>query len=92
MKLHIVSTTVLLVIFLKIAVCKQNLYVLGLYPKSGDGWTEPFVEYSAELALSHIRENGSILSEYQIVIDWKNTKCNGGEGKREGHFCRKLEV
>ena len=83
MKLHIVSTAVLLVIFLKIAVCKQNLYVLGLYPKSGDGWTEPFVEYSAELALSHIRENGSILSEYQIVIDWKNTKCNGGVALKE---------
>ena len=83
MKLHIISTTVLLVIFLKIAVCKQNLYVLGLYPKSGGGWSQPFVEYSAELALSHIRENGSILSEYQIVIDWKNTKCNGGVALKE---------
>ena len=83
MKLHIVSTAVLLGILLKIAVCKPKLYILGLYPKSGDGWTEPFVEYSAELALAHIRENGSILSEYEIVIDWKNTKCNGGVALKE---------
>ena len=83
MKLHIIPTALLLGILLKLAVCKQKLHILGLYPKSGDGWTEPFVEYSAELALAHIRENGSILPDYEIVIDWKNTQCNGGIALKE---------
>ena len=83
MKLHVIPTALLLSILLKLAVCKQKLHILGMYPKSGDGWTQPFVEYSAELALAHIRENGSILSDYEIVIDWKNTQCNGGIALKE---------
>ena len=83
MKLHVISTALLLGILLKLAVCKQKLHILGMYPKSGDGWTQPFVEYSAELALAHIRENGSILPDYEIVIDWKNTQCNGGIALKE---------
>ena len=63
MKLHIVLTAILLGVTLKLAVCKQKLYILGLYPKSGDGWTEPFVEYSAELALKHITEIMEVFSQ-----------------------------
>ena len=83
MKLHILLTAILLGVTLKLAVCKQKLFILGLYPKSGDGWTEPFVEYSAELALTHIRENGTILSDYEIVIDWKDTECDRGVALKE---------
>ncbi|KAI6649385.1 Gamma-aminobutyric acid type B receptor subunit 1-like [Oopsacas minuta] len=63
---------------LKVTICKRRLDVLGLYPRSGDGWTGPFVTYTAELALKHINENTNLLNDYQIVIDWKNTQCDGG--------------
>ncbi|KAI6659414.1 Gamma-aminobutyric acid type B receptor subunit 1-like [Oopsacas minuta] len=78
MKIQIISVVLLLCIYMQVAICKQRLDVLGLYPRSGDGWTEPFVKYTAELALKHISENTNLLNDYQIVIDWKNTQCDGG--------------
>ena len=64
--------------FLKIAVCKQKLHILGIYPKTGSGWTEPFVIYSAELAKRHIEQSGAILKDYELEIDWRDTQCSGG--------------
>ena len=81
--MHFLSMLLLLCICVQLAVSKQRLEILGLYPKDGNGWTEPFVEYSAELALKHIELNGSILRDYQITIDWKNTKCDGGVALKE---------
>ena len=75
--MHLLSILILNLACVQLVVCKQRLDILGLYPKDGDGWTEPFVVYSAELALKHIEMNGNILSDYQLSIDWKNTKCDG---------------
>ncbi|KAI6658103.1 gamma-aminobutyric acid (GABA) type B receptor [Oopsacas minuta] len=83
MKIPLLSLTAVLCIYIQVAICKQRLDILGLYPKSGNGWTEPFVEYSAELALKHIQQNGTILTDYELVIDWKNTECNGGIALKE---------
>ena len=83
MNLLILSILLQISLHLQIAECKEKLYILGLYPETGNGWTEPFVEYSAELALKHITENGSILSDYEIQIDWKDTKCDGGVAVKE---------
>ncbi|KAI6658104.1 gamma-aminobutyric acid (GABA) type B receptor [Oopsacas minuta] len=83
MKIPLLSLTAVLCIYIQVVICKQRLDILGLYPKSGNGWTEPFVEYSAELALKHIQQNGTILTDYELVIDWKNTECNGGIALKE---------
>ena len=83
MNLLILSILLQISLYLQRGECKEKLYILGLYPATGNGWTEPFVEYSAELALKHITENGSILSDYEIEIDWKDTKCDGGVAVKE---------
>ena len=81
--MNLLSSLLLMCVCAQLGACKQRLDILGLYPKNGDGWTEPFVEYSGELALRHIEQNGSILRDYQLAIDWKNTKCNGGVALKE---------
>ena len=58
--------------------CKQKLFILGLYPNTGTGWTEPFAVYSADLARRHVEESGSILEDYELEIDWQDTECDGG--------------
>ena len=81
--MNLLSSLLVVCVCAQLGACKQRLDILGLYPKNGDGWTEPFVEYSGELALRHIEQNGSILRDYQLAIDWKNTKCNGGVALKE---------
>ena len=81
--MYLVTSLLLLYFCVQLVLCKQRLEILGIYPKDGDGWTEPFVEYSAELALKHIEQNGSILQDYTLEIDWKNTKCKGGVALKE---------
>ena len=81
--MYLVTSLLLLYFCVQLVLCKQRLEILGIYPKDGDGWTEPFVEYSAELALKHIEQSGSILQDYTLEIDWKNTKCNGGVALKE---------
>ena len=63
---------------LQVAVCKQKLHILGIYPNTGLGWTEPYVTYSAELAKRHIGQNDTILRDYELEIDWWDTQCDGG--------------
>ena len=65
---------------LQLAVCKQKLHILGLYPNTGTGWTEPYVIHSAELAKRHIEQNGTILKNYELQIDWRDTECDGVVG------------
>ena len=81
--MHIAPVLLLVCVCLQLAASKQTLDILGMYPKDGDGWTEPFVEYSADVALRHIQLNGSILRDYQLRIDWKNTQCNSGIALKE---------
>ena len=53
---------------------KDKLYIQGFVPASGDVFTSETVVPAATVACQEINDDDSILSDYELVIEWSNTE------------------
>ncbi|XP_072015077.1 gamma-aminobutyric acid type B receptor subunit 1-like, partial [Amphiura filiformis] len=73
------GTFILLGCLIPYSSCKTPVHVLGLYPMSGP-WAGGEALYPAtQLAVEDVNTNPDILEDYQLTIDFADTKCDGGE-------------
>ena len=60
--------------------CKTPLHVLGLYPMSGP-WAGGEALYPAtQLAVEDVNNNPSILEDYDLKVDFADTKVSSSGG------------
>ena len=58
---------------------KPKLYIQGFVPASGDVFTSETVVPASSVACREVNNDTSILSDYELVIQWSDTmvSCNG---------------
>ncbi|XP_067670378.1 gamma-aminobutyric acid type B receptor subunit 1-like [Haliotis asinina] len=61
----------------------RNLTILGLFPLTGGWGGGESALTAAEMALDHINARTDILPNYNLIMEWRNTKCNPGLGINE---------
>ncbi|XP_072015076.1 gamma-aminobutyric acid type B receptor subunit 1-like [Amphiura filiformis] len=78
--LSILCGTFLLSCLIPYSSCsKTPIYILGLYPMTGDTWPGGVSLYPAsQLAVEHVNNNPDILQDYQLRIALADTQCDGG--------------
>lgn len=52
----------------------RNLTILGLFPLTGGWGGGESALTAAEMALDHINARTDILPNYNLIMEWKNTK------------------
>nr|XP_006812189.1 PREDICTED: gamma-aminobutyric acid type B receptor subunit 1-like [Saccoglossus kowalevskii] len=84
MSMFILRISTLLVLFEIYAAeaSKVNLTIGALFPMGGGVWDGSGILPGVELALQHINDNPSILPNYTLRMEWKDTQCDAGVGMK----------
>ncbi|XP_072029935.1 gamma-aminobutyric acid type B receptor subunit 1-like [Amphiura filiformis] len=60
--------------------CRTPIYLLGLYPMSGNWPGGQAYLPASQLAIQHINANTSVLPDYELVLLDRDTQCHTGRG------------
>ncbi|XP_064596389.1 gamma-aminobutyric acid type B receptor subunit 1-like [Liolophura sinensis] len=59
---------------------KQDLYIGGFFPLDNVNWDAAGLIPAAEMAIADVNKRTDLLADYELQMEWNNTKCDAGVG------------